>query len=153
MRHRNSGVGGRGDSSGYSGHDLERNARVIERLGFFASAAEDQRITNLETHHPLALAGEAHEQLVDLILTDRFPAATAFPDAIELGMTGLPCVGRKQLAIGERIIDDGVGAIYELPAANGDQRRIARPRPHEIYRAGFHAAFRSLVPIVAVICD
>ena len=43
-------------------------------FGFFAAAAEQERIATLEAHHRLAFAGLADQQIVDLILTRTMPA-------------------------------------------------------------------------------
>ena len=52
----------------HAGHDLERNARVGQRLGFFAAASEDERIAALETHDELAFPRFAEDERVDDLL-------------------------------------------------------------------------------------
>ena len=59
VRERDAGVGGRGDGGGDAGHDDEGHARVDQRLGLLAAAAEDERIAALEAHDDLARAGLA----------------------------------------------------------------------------------------------
>ena len=75
MRKRNAGVGaaaGRGRDAGY---DLECDAVLPERERFLAAAAEQIRITALESPHDMAaFPGQVNDDLVDLPLWYAVPA-------------------------------------------------------------------------------
>ena len=58
MRDGNARVRRRGDARRHAGNDLEGNARCGERLRFFASAAEHERIAAFEPNDALAFARE-----------------------------------------------------------------------------------------------
>ena len=51
-------------------HHLEGDAFVCQGVDLFAAAAEDERIAALEAADPLALFGEAHQELIDAFLGD-----------------------------------------------------------------------------------
>ena len=127
----NSGVRGRRDPSRDSRNDFEGDRRVVHCLGFFAAAAKYERIAALEAHHAFSVARQFHEQLIDLLLTDRVLGATTFADVKQLGSSRLARTGWKQCRIGERVIDNGVGRFYQLLPPHGDQIRVARPRTDE----------------------
>ena len=82
--HRDAGVRGRGDRARDAGHDLERHARRDERLGFFAAAAEHERVAALQPHDGRAGAPALDEQPVDVGLTHR-DASRRLPDVDALG--------------------------------------------------------------------
>src|SRR3546814_15230973 len=50
---------------------LERNAMGRQLFDFFTATSEDERITALQPHHPLALPGQVDQLLVDLVLGHR----------------------------------------------------------------------------------
>ena len=54
VRDRDAGVGGRGDARGHARHDLEAHARLGQRLGLLAAAAEHERVAALQAHHRAA---------------------------------------------------------------------------------------------------
>ena len=50
MCDRDPGIRGRGDTGGHSGHDLERDPRLAQRLRLLPATAEHERIAALEPH-------------------------------------------------------------------------------------------------------
>src|SRR4030042_168072 len=62
-----SGATGRG---GDARHHLKRYALRRQGGDLFATAAENKRVTTLETHNALAFPCQAHQQRVDLILPE-----------------------------------------------------------------------------------
>jgi hypothetical protein len=55
-------------------HDFVSNAGAVQCLGFFAAAAEDKRISALQTHDFLAVVRKLYQQRIDLSLRDAMPS-------------------------------------------------------------------------------
>ncbi len=145
VRQRDAGVGGRGDGGGDAGHDDEGHARVDQRLGLFAAAAEDERIAALEAHDDLAPPGSLDEERVDLLLLQRrFLVALG-----ACGLTGGPRpahrardqlggrrrVARDDLGGNQAIGDDHVGSSERFDGAHGDEPGIAGAGADEIHKS------------------
>jgi hypothetical protein len=80
---------GRGaEGSGHAWHDLERNPSVAEGLGFFAAAAEHERIATLEAHHTFTASGRFDHGL----MKDRPALGMAAGQLVD---TNAPRVGRR----------------------------------------------------------
>ncbi len=68
VEQRNARVGSGGDSGGHPRHHLPRDARRLERLGFFPAAAEDERVAALEANHRPAQSRVLDEEPMNLLL-------------------------------------------------------------------------------------
>ena len=68
VRQRHAGVGRDAERRGDAGNDLEGDAGIGQRFGFFAAAAEDERIAALEAHHVPAAARALDEHGADFFL-------------------------------------------------------------------------------------
>ncbi len=64
----NPAVGGAAQGRGYAGHHLEGNPGLLEPGDLLPAPAEHEGIAALQPHHPLPLPGQAHQQVVDLVL-------------------------------------------------------------------------------------
>ena len=62
VRQRDARVGRDRDAGRHAGHDLVADARLAERLGLLAAAAEDERIAALQPHHAPAGPRLFHQQ-------------------------------------------------------------------------------------------
>ena len=51
-----------------TGHDLEGNARGLERQRLLGAAAEEQRVAALESHDAMAGSGRRHQLIADHML-------------------------------------------------------------------------------------
>jgi hypothetical protein len=69
--HRNPCSSWDGQRTRYPGNDRDVDARLLARMQLFAAAAENERVTALQSHHALALVGALDEDVVDLLLRHR----------------------------------------------------------------------------------
>ena len=110
------------------GHDLERNAGVGQRFGFFAAAPEDERIAALQANDIQTAFAPVDEKRADLFLRERvFRFFLADVDA--LGGSGREV---EQIGTGEVIVENAVGVFEQAPGFDGDEFRIARSRADQI---------------------
>ena len=84
MGHRDTGVGRHGNRRADPGYDFEGNAGVRQRLGFFPSPAEDERVATFQPDHRLPCLGARDEQVIDLGLGNGVMIG-AFADVNQLG--------------------------------------------------------------------
>ena len=68
---RHAGIARRADRGRNAGHDLERDAVLVQEQRFLAAAIEQERIAPLEPRDDLSLARFFHEQVVDRFLVER----------------------------------------------------------------------------------
>lgn len=68
MRQRHGRIRGTGESGGNAWDDLEWHAGGGQRLDFLAAAAEDQRVAAFQPHHAPAIACQADQERVDILL-------------------------------------------------------------------------------------
>ena len=118
---RDAGVGGAARGRGDAGHDLEGDALGGERLDLLAAAPEDEGVAALEAHDALALLGQAHQQVVDVLLRHRVLRAL---------LAGVDALGVRAHEVEDRprdqpVVDHDVGALHEAQRAEGEQVRIA----------------------------
>ena len=114
----------RRDDAGHAGDDVERDARPLQRLRFFAAAAEHERVAALEPHHLPAASGRADHQRVDLLLRQRV-AAGALADEEPLRAPRQ----REHALVDERVVEHQIGAPQPRHRLARQQRRIAGPAP------------------------
>ncbi len=117
---------------GHARHHLERDALRHQRLGLLAAAAEDVRVAALEPDHPLACAGEEHQQRGDLLLGDRM-AAGRLADRVQLDR------GRqiaRQRPGREPVVHHRVGLGEAAPAAHREQAGAAGTGAHQRHQPG-----------------
>lgn len=121
-------------------HDLERYTGALERLGFLAAAAEDERVAALEPDHGASGAGEPHQHAVDLRLRHAMMARLlADIDA------GRPLGNKAEYFRRDQpIIDHDIGSADDAGRLEGEQLGIARPRPHEKDFSSAHRFVRRL---------
>ena len=132
MGHRDTGERGRGDRRADARHDLERNPGGRERQPFFAAAAEDERVTALESHDFLAGTGGANHQPVDGLLPDLRPAGPlADKDALRRRRE------RERRGIDERVVEHEVGVGQTSGRLAREQIGIAGPGADERHEAPF----------------
>ena len=126
---RDARVGGCGDAGGHAGHDLERHARLGERLGLLAAAAEHERVAALQAHHPLAL--RAHARRAARLISSCADAGVAglLADVDQLGVRPrvLAAAARDQA-----VVDDHVGPRDQLERAHGHEPRVAGPGADQV---------------------
>ena len=91
---------------GDAGHDLERDARRRQRLGFLAAAPEHERIAALQPHDGRAGRAPLHEQRVDLVLGE-LDRARRLRRRDQLGAAWREVQERGR---DEPVVDDDVGA-------------------------------------------
>jgi hypothetical protein len=132
MCHRDARVGRRRDSRRDSGHDRERYAGALERLGLLAAAPEHERVPALQADDSLARPREVDQQTVDLLLASP-RIARAFAGVDQLRIRSSPC---DQLGCDQAVVDDRVGAFDELDGARRREARISGPRADQIDDAG-----------------
>ena len=105
VRERDAGVVGHSRKRGHAGHDLERNFRVVQALGFFATATEHVGVATFEAHDGFAFAGFGDELFDDV-------------GAIVFGVFGSTspeknfCFRGREFEQGkiyQRVIDDDIG--------------------------------------------
>ncbi len=109
-------------------HDFESHARGGQRFGFFAAAAEDERIAALQPHHVQAATRALDQHGADLFLAEgvyRFLLADV--DALGLG-------GRQiqQRRVGEVIVEHGVRLFQQAAALQRDQLGIAGSGAYQV---------------------
>ena len=121
VRERDAGVGGGGEGRRDAGNDFEGDAGGHEGLGFFAAAAEDERIAAFEPNDVFALPGKADEGGLDIGL--RAAKAAAFftdEDFFRIGP------GEGEDGGGDEVIvDDGVGFADEAVSLEREQLGVA----------------------------
>ena len=71
MREGDTGIRGTAGRGGNSRNHLKRNTLGRQRIDFLSAATEDEGIAALEAHHPLALLGQPHQQMIDVFLRQR----------------------------------------------------------------------------------
>ena len=71
MREGDTGIRGTAGRGGNSRNHLKRNTLGRQRIDFLSAATEDKGIAALEPHHPLALLGQPHQQMIDVFLRQR----------------------------------------------------------------------------------
>ena len=138
MGHRDARVGGRSDSGGHRGNDLEPHPGLRQRLGLLAAPAEHERVAALQPDH--APPGEAKlDQLrVDLVLFDGRPARLLADVAqVRVGAGAVQRPGGDQ-----PVVEHHVGASDQLQGAPGHQPGVARAGPDEVHDAALHARKR-----------
>ncbi|MNI52896.1 hypothetical protein D3C73_1077040 [compost metagenome] len=121
MGQRDAGISAATGSGGNAGHYLAIDVALQQVLQLFGTPAENERIAALEPYHPLALVGQIHQQLVDLLLGQTV-ATTGLADVV-------PSAGqrdqREQFRADQAVVDHGVGLHQQAPGAQGQQARIA----------------------------
>src|SRR5260370_25236628 len=85
MGARRSGVGGGAAGRGDAGHDLEREAGIGQRFGFFAAAAEDEGVAAFEADYGEAAARAVDEHTADFVLRE-FVGGFLFADVDAFGL-------------------------------------------------------------------
>lgn len=130
MRERDARVIRRGRDGRHARHDLEGNFGLHQRLRLLAPATEDVGIATFEPHDAFARARLGDHQCVELFLGNvlSFAARNQFA-----ARAGVP----EQCRVDQQIVNDHVGALQQIRAAQREQSRIARARAHQIYRASF----------------
>ena len=121
---RYTGVGEAANRRGNAGHDLERDALLVQEQRFLAAAVEHERIAPLQARDGLAFAGLLGDQVADGILVERPRRRRAHVDAFRLRS------GHSQQArVDAVVVHDDVGGGEKAAAANADERRIPGPAP------------------------
>jgi len=113
--------GGGGEGGGDAGDDLEGDPGGAERGDLFRSAAEDQRISGLETKDGLARAGGVDHEGVDLGLGDA-GLSTPFSDGEDAG--GGVSEG-EDVVRDEAVGEDEAGGLEEAMGAQGEEVGVA----------------------------
>ena len=72
--HRNAGVGRRANRGRHAGHDLERNALLVQEQRFDAALIEDERVAPLEPGDQLAFARLLGDEVADGFLIEPLAA-------------------------------------------------------------------------------
>ncbi len=125
---RNSGITRDPARSGDSRHYLECDALIGERFQLFAPASEYKRVTALEPHHTLALAGQPDKQRVDLLLWQRMVVALfARVDELRIAAHQIEDTFADQM-----VINDHVGLLHQPQRAESQQVRVAGSGAHQI---------------------
>ena len=131
VRQRDSRVCGDTRSRRDAGHDLERDIPVRQRFDFLAAASEDEWVSAFQTHYPLALPCELHQQGIDRLLRHGvLPAALADVDAFGVRTGQLEDRRRDEI-----VIDDGIGVPEQPRRAQREQLGIPGPGADQIHRA------------------
>ncbi len=127
------GTGGAPQGRGDARHQLGLDAVAGQVQRLLAAPAKHQGVPSLETHHPLACAGQGQQQGVDLLLgRARLPAALAHVEAGRPpGNTG------QDLAPHQAVIDHHLRRLQTLQGAQGQQLEGAGPRSHQTDLAHF----------------
>ena len=121
MRHRDAGGGGDRDRTGHAGNDFDVHAGSNAGGGLFRSTAEDERIAALEPHHTSTGGRAFDDQIVDLLLGQRVCVRRlARVDDLDIVSEG-----GEQLAWGEPVHHDDVGAREQLTTARCNQPGVA----------------------------
>ena len=128
VSHRDAGVGEATDRRGDSGDDLEAESRGGECLRLLATAAEEERVSPLESHDALSGGGVLHQQGIGLLLLEGMASG------------GLPCVddhsgGRdmaQEFGVGEVVVEDDLGLLEAVATLEGEKSRVAGAGADEI---------------------
>ena len=126
-RCRDAGQRRTGEARGEAGHDAEADARAGQRQRLFAAASEDERIAAFEAEHPLSLARQRDQPLVDVaLMRGRLAAALA---------GSLDVRARSQVTeharVDQLVVHDDVAAPQGVHGHERQQARIARPGADE----------------------
>ena len=124
------GVARRREPGRHAGHDLERDALLVEEQRLGAAAVEDERVAPFEPGDRLALARFFREQIADRLLLERLRRGHAHVDFF-----GISPRVPEQTRMHEPVVQHHVGGRETLQAADGDEARIARPRADQINHA------------------
>jgi hypothetical protein len=131
MRQRNARIrcaaGGRRDAR----HDLERDAGCRQLVDLLAATPEDEGIAALEPQHTLALAGEAHQQLVDVLLRQGVPAAL-LADVDHLGVAPHQFQHPRR---DQAVVEHHIRLLHQAQGTEGQQVRITRPAADQVHLA------------------
>src|SRR5690348_453481 len=132
MRQRDAAISRQSQRRGYARYDLERNPRSRQRFHLLAAPPEDERIAALEPHHRLAAPRALDQHSGDLFLS-RFMRRALLADVHPLGMRGRQV---QQAFARQVIVEDGIGALQNLAALDGNESGIARTRADQINLRG-----------------
>jgi len=125
--------GSRGEGGGDAGDDLEGDVRGSEGSDLLAGAAEDERISRLQTEDGLAGAGAMDDECMDLRLGDARLAATfRYRKELGGGVGELENLGRDE-TVGENEGGGGKKAV----GAKGKEAGVAGPGTDEVDVSGF----------------
>ena len=137
MSQRNPGVrratAGRRDAR----HDLERDALGCQFLDLFTATAEDERITAFQPYHTLALPGQVHQLLVDLILRHGVIGAT-LADINPLGITPTQFENCRRH---QAVVQHHIGLLHQAQGTEGQQVGITGAGADQIHLTGRHGCF------------
>ncbi len=104
VRHRNPGVGGRGNRARDTGDHFERDARVAARFGFFAAATEHERVAALQPNDFETGFPALDEQFVDLVLRHRDAAGRlAHIDELRVSRREFEQRGRREPVVHDHL--------------------------------------------------
>ena len=134
---RDAGVGRDRDRRRHAGHDLERDALLVQEQRLLAAAVEDERIAPLQAGDDLALARLLGEQVADRVLVDRLRRGGADVDALGIGA----CLA-QQPRVHEVVVDDDIRGLQASEPARGDQVRCTGPGANEVDEGAEHTRAR-----------
>ena len=125
VREGNARVIRRGDDRRNARHDFEMDFRRRQRLGFFAAAAENERIAALEPDDAFAFARFGDAARGDFLLRHLHVVCRAKSTRRMAGEA-------EQVRVDERVVENHVGAAEQFRAAQRKQARVARSGPDKI---------------------
>ena len=131
---RDAGVGPGGDGGGDAGDDFEGDARLGESGGFFAPAAEDQRVAPLEADDGLSGAGGGDDVVDDLALLEGAGGPAFTPEGANRLGAGVLQHPRAHQAV----VEHEVGPLEALEPAEGEQPGVSRTGSHQVHRSHLH---------------
>mmetsp|Transcript_30043 Transcript_30043/g.82835 ORF Transcript_30043/g.82835 Transcript_30043/m.82835 type:complete len:275 (-) Transcript_30043:49-873(-) len=134
VRQRHEAGGGRPGGGSDPGHHLSLDSMLSKELELFAATTEDEGVAALQAHDAAAAAAVRQQQLVDLLLLQAavlgVPAALAHVHELRRCRHQAEDVLRYQV-----VVQNHLSSLQPPQRPQGQELRIARPRPHERYRA------------------
>ena len=131
MRERDPGVRGYCERARDPRDDFEGDPGSREREALLTASPEYEGVAPLQPNDPASLACLGDHRRVDLVLGRRRPSAPLpDEDAASVGRSAL-----EESGIDEPVIQDHLRRIEDASPAEGDEVRISRARPDDVYDA------------------
>ncbi len=131
---RNARIGCTGEGRRHAGHDFAGDARLAAGRRLLAAAAEHERIAAFQSHHAPALAREADDERIDLVLRHA-GGARRLADVDPHRIAGRH---RKHLLKNQPVVQDRL-RLAEEPRGAQDQEVRARTRADQEHRSRLRA--------------
>ena len=134
VSHRNSGVGGHGQSRGHPGHLLKGNPVFLQQLQLLTAPAEQEGIAALQTDHPFALLRFFQQNLIDAMLGHRVIAGLF----ANIDFLSVPGNQAQDFRADQAIKDNDLCLAKGFQSLPGQQARVTGACAHQSHITRVH---------------